>query len=77
VLFVKLRMAIYIKSFFQMFSVAGLDVISRALGWAIVGALVLGMLAAALSAAAISTFADEYFCIWSSMLRSRLALLLP
>ncbi|WP_395173445.1 EI24 domain-containing protein [Roseibium alexandrii] len=54
-------MAIYIKSFFQMFSVAGLDGISRALGWAIVGALVLGMLAAALSAAAISTFAEEYF----------------
>ncbi|XYK82782.1 MAG: hypothetical protein ROO70_11380 [Labrenzia sp.] len=60
-LIVKLRMAIYIKSFFQMFSVAGLDGISRALGWAILVALGLVMLAAALSAWATSTFANEFF----------------
>lgn len=44
-----------------MFSVAGLDGISRALGWAILLALGLVMLAAALSAWATSTFAKEFF----------------
>lgn len=50
-----------LKSFFQTFSVAGLDAISRSLGWLIILLLVGALLLSVTAAANISTFAEEFF----------------